>query len=170
MQLWFCLTTLSLVSRLYYYFLICALKRALTNFCAKLGTHCHSCKHNFMLAPVMTECLLQATELFKAPVDSFVPRSSPLLSFFIRQWNIIIRCAYFCWFTSVSPIRFDHLTRWQFIFQLRPEYLEIRPLSARKGAIKPYNTTCLNTNANFVTKSSTLELMRVPFCTKGVGS
>ena len=120
-----------------------------------------------MVVKIVSISFPEDAKLFEAFVDSLVPWSCPFLRLFFFKRLIINGNSYFSRFSAVSSVRFYHFPLIQFMDKFWPEDGDIGPCTARKGSVRVNDITTVYRISNLISKSRTLELMRIPSRWKG---
>jgi len=121
---------------------------AFVSVVSNLGENTSSTEDASMQRALMAPMHFQTIEDLCVAIDSFVSRSSTILSTEIGEvhGNVLVAAA------NVSPvcsIALNHFTRSKSAFQPLSKCLEIGPCSTSKWPVDPDNVTSLNANTNF---------------------
>lgn len=110
----------------------------------------------------MSENPAQATKILESTVDGFMASSNYWLGSF-SSWQLNVTRL-----SLVSIICFSLLSIVQFFFQVVSKDSDIRPFATGKRTIDPHNCTSLDADCNFITKTRSIILMRVPTFPEGL--
>ena len=141
--------------------LVVHMKWNLTTTEGKLGEGGNGLEAVLVLPEWMPERLLEAAPGLELGIDAFmacpgIGSGSRVLERDDMPWSSAswMRASFVC---------FNHLTSSKHTSQSRLEDLEVRPLATGKGPMNPNNLTSLNADCYFISHTSLLELVTVPF-------
>ena len=128
---------------------------------AELFDNNDTTKGNVVLVEVVAEDLLENAPCLHASIEGFMPASRNIHTMLVFKADSLIFRKDFG-ITTVSFVGDDAFAWTQHVLQPGAKDAEIYPFPTLKGTSVGHNISCLDTDANLVSQTRAVELVRVP--------
>jgi len=142
------------------------LEHLVASVLAKLFDNKDRPKGNVVLVKAVPEDLLENAPGPHASIEGFVPTSRNVHAMLVFEAGGLV-FSNDLGVTAVSLVSNDAFAWTQHVLQPGPKDAEIYPFPTLKGTSVRHNVSCLDTDANLVSQTRPIELVRVPLPREG---